>query len=325
MGIREVGDSVVIMGPTAVGKSDVAVLVAERLGGEIVSADSMQIYRGLDIGAAKPSAELRARVPHRMIDVADPDEDYSVARYRRAAGEAIADVFARSGVPVIVGGTGLYLHSLIYDMDFGGAKPDGGARAAYERLASERGAEHVHGLLARRAPEAAAKIHPNNVKRVIRALERVSANDAGESAADVSGAYKPFGFSLRGGGLIDPALFLLTRERADLVRRIGERVDAMMRAGLVEETERLAKRGLTTKHLAMLGIGYKETLGYLNGEYGLEEAIELIKIHTRRYAKRQTTWFKRYEDARVVDLTATSESEAAAEIVARVQPEFDLD
>jgi tRNA A37 N6-isopentenylltransferase MiaA len=282
-------DSVIIMGPTAVGKSDVAVLVAERLGGEIVSADSMQIYRGLDIGTAKPPAEQLARVPHHMIDVADPSEDYSVAKYRRAAGEVINAIFERKRVPVIVGGTGLYLHSLLYDMDFGGTKGDAAARAEYERLAAERGAAYVHGLLAERDPEAAAKIHPNNLKRVIRALERVkgthnlihSAGDdrikeasdgikstdpviarseATKQSIEISAsvdrrlrrfaplamtekmfahnlAYKPFGFDLRRSDLMDPALFLLTRERAELVRRIDARVDAMLRAGLVAETE----------------------------------------------------------------------------------------
>jgi tRNA dimethylallyltransferase len=298
-------EAIVIMGPTAVGKSDVAVLVAERLGGEIVSADSMQIYRGLDIGTAKPSAELRARVPHHMIDVADPLEDYSVAKYRKAAGEVIAGIFERKRVPVITGGTGLYLHSLLYDMDFGGTKGDAAARAEYEQLAAERGAAYVHGLLADRDPEAAAKIHPNNLKRVIRALERTC----------VRGMYDSFGFNLRRSDLMDPALFLLTRERAELVGRIDARVDAMLRTGLVAETEGLVRRGLTKEHIALLGIGYKELLDYLNGEYRIDEATELIKIHTRRYAKRQMTWMKRYEDARVIDLATMGESEAAAEIL----------
>jgi tRNA dimethylallyltransferase len=312
------------------------VLVAERLGGEIVSADSMQIYRGLDIGTAKPSAELRARVPHHMIDVADPSEDYSVAKYRKAAGEVIAGIFERNKVPVIVGGTGLYLHSLLYDMDFGGTKGDAAARAEYERLAEERGAASVHDLLAQRDPQAAAEIHPNNLKRVIRALERTCVKgtydltppaDSDEVGASVEAqhAYKPFGFDLRRSDLIDPALFLLTRERAELVRRIDARVDAMLRAGLVAETEGLVRRGLTKEHIALLGIGYKELLGYLNGEYSIGEATELIKIHTRRYAKRQMTWMKRYEDARALDLTATGESEAAAAtILAHYRPRSQL-
>jgi tRNA dimethylallyltransferase len=292
------------MGPTAVGKTEVAVSVAESIGGEIVSADSMQIYRGLDIGAAKPSAETLARVPHHMIDVADPAIPYSVYEYRRAAGEAVRGILSRGRVPVIAGGTGLYIHSLIYDMDFGEVKGNERVRAEYERLAEERGKEFVHGLLAERDPAAAERIHPNNLKRVIRALERVS-------AAPVS---RPFDFDLRKGKLIDPVLFLLTRDRANLVERIGARVDAMMEKGLAREVERLAGRGLTREHLSMLGIGYKETLGYLNGEYGLGEAAELIKIHTRRYAKRQMTWFKRYEDAQVIDLTTTGADEAAVRV-----------
>jgi tRNA dimethylallyltransferase len=315
------------MGPTAVGKTEVAVSVAESIGGEIVSADSMQIYRGLDIGAAKPSAETLARVPHHMVDIADPAIPYSVYEYRKAAGEAVRGILSRGGVPVIAGGTGLYIHSLIYDMDFGEVKGNESVRAEYERLAAERGKEFVHDLLAERDPAAAERIHPNNLKRVIRALERIPAspndtNDTGgqffcaESATQKNRppVSRPFGFDLRKGKLIDPVMILLTRDRVDLVERIGARVDAMMEKGLAREVERLAGRGLTREHISMLGIGYKETLGYLNGEYGLGEAAELIKIHTRRYAKRQMTWFKRYKDAQVIDLTATGADEAAARI-----------
>jgi tRNA dimethylallyltransferase len=331
-------DAVIIMGPTAVGKSEVALLVAEALGGEIVSADSMQIYRGLDRGTAKPTAAARARVPHHMIDVADPAEGYSVWQYRRAAGEVIADLLRRKKLPVIVGGTGLYIHSLLCDMDFGGAKGDERARAKYEQLAKERGAAYVHDLLKEQDPKAAAKIHPNNLKRVIRALERVenavpviarseatkrsiempasADHDEADGPEEATREYKAFSFDLRRSDLMDPALFLLTRERADLVRRIDARVDAMLRAGLVRETEELARRGLTLRQSAMLGIGYKETLGYLNGDYSREEAIELIKIHTRRYAKRQMTWMRRYKDAQVIDLTARGEEKGAAEIQA---------
>jgi tRNA dimethylallyltransferase len=273
-----------------------------------------------------------------MVGVADPACGYSVAKYRKAAGRAIADILKRGKIPVIAGGAGLYIHSLVYDMDFGGTKGDEGVRAEYERLAEERGKGYVYGLLAARDPEAAEKIHPNNLKRVIRALERVgvavkrggastgepAGADAGQGAAFADepsgaedGAYKPFGFDLRRGSLVDPAMFLLTRERGDLVRRIDERVEWMVRSGLVAEAERLARRGLTPKHISMLGIGYKETLGYLCRDYDFDEMTERMKIHTRRYAKRQMTWFRRYEGARVIDLAAMDEEEAVAEIVGR--------
>jgi tRNA dimethylallyltransferase len=327
-------DSVIIMGPTAVGKSDIAADVAEKINGEIVSADSMQIYRGLDIGTAKPPAELRARAPHHMIDVAEPESGYSVAKYRRAAGDAVKDIRSRGATPVIVGGTGLYIHSLIFDMDFGGAKGDAPVRAEYERIAEERGRDYVYGLLAARDPGAAKRIHPNNLARVIRALERVSAgadDDANGSAADDSasesdvrggdevkgrGVYRPFGFDLRRGDLIEPALFLLTRDRPDLVRRIDERVEKMVRSGLENEAEWLMELGLPPERVSGLGIGYREMIGCLHGEYGLDEAVELMKIHTRRYAKRQMTWFKRYDGARVINLSQTSGGEAVAEIAA---------
>jgi tRNA dimethylallyltransferase len=309
-------NSIIIMGPTAVGKTDIALAVAERLGGEIVSADSMQIYRGLDIGTAKPSREQLARVAHHMIDVADPKEAYSAWEYRNGAGAAIEGIFERGRLPVIAGGTGLYIHSLVYDMDFGGSAGDAELRQRYERLADERGAEYLHGLLSERDPAAAERIHPNNVKRVIRALERVSESatvaDAETRSTD---GYAPFRFELRRGGLIDPVLVLLTRERSELVKRIELRVDEMLDGGLVAEVEGLVARGLSLEQISMLGIGYKEVLGYIGGDYGYGEMAELIKIHSRRYAKRQMTWFKRYQDASVINLSDVGESDAVEIIV----------
>ncbi|MDR0519332.1 MAG: tRNA (adenosine(37)-N6)-dimethylallyltransferase MiaA [Clostridiales Family XIII bacterium] len=308
-------NAIIIMGPTAVGKTDIALTVAESLGGEIVSADSMQIYRGLDIGTAKPSREQLARVPHHMIDVADPKKPYSAWEYRSGAGAAIEGIFARGRVPVIAGGTGLYIHSLVYDMDFGGSAGDAALRRKYERLADERGAEYLHGLLAERDPAAAERIHPNNVKRVIRALERMPASAAvADGKTHSTGGYAPFRFELRRGGLIDPVLVLLTRERAGLVKRIELRVDEMLGGGLVSEVEGLVAKGLSLEQISMLGIGYKEVLGYIGGEYGYDEMAELIKIHSRRYAKRQMTWFKRYKDATAINLSEVGET-GAAEII----------
>jgi tRNA dimethylallyltransferase len=316
-------NTIVIIGPTAVGKSSVAIEVASALGGEIISADSMQVYRGLDIGTAKPDAAERARVPHHMIDVADPKEGYSVAEYQKRASLIVGDIISRGKTPVICGGTGLYIHSLLFDMELETERGGGDMRAAYEKLAAERGAEYMHALLAERSPKAAGLIHPNNVKRVIRALERVNGDSAARSVkgakaeAATSGGYRRFSFNLPKNNQIDAALFLLTRDREDLRRRIDERVDAMLRAGLLDEVRGLARAGLGAGQISMLGIGYKEALGCLNGEYGEAEMAELIKIHTRRYAKRQMTWMGRYEDARVIDLTSTGIGEAADMILCR--------
>jgi tRNA dimethylallyltransferase len=231
-------------------------------------------------------------------------------------------------------------------MDFGRTKGNESARREYERLAEERGAEYVYGLLAERDAEAAARIHPNNTKRVIRALERISVDvireqldaspdekmemiydgngiteitkrDEREEQEEDAGrsGYRPFGFDLRKGTLIDPILILLTRERAELVKRINARVDEMIQDGLVKEVESLVAQGLTLKQISMLGIGYKEMLGYLYRDYGFDEMVERIKIHTRRYAKRQMTWFKRYDDATTIDLSAVDKVAATERII----------
>jgi tRNA dimethylallyltransferase len=310
-------NAIIIMGPTAVGKSEIAVRVAEKVGGEIVSADSMQIYRGLEIGVAKPSRELLSRAPHHMIGVADPAGGYSVFEYREAAGRVIEDIRARGGTPVIAGGTGLYIHSLVFDMDFGGSRGDERAREKYERLAEERGREYVYGLLAERDPEAAKLIHPNNLTRVVRALERLSAETGDEQPvppSDGEGVYRPFGFDLQMSGLIDPAMFLLTRDRAELVRRREDRVDEMIRSGLEREAKQLMELDLPPDRITALGIGYKEMIGYLRGEYDLAEAADQIKTRTRRYARRQMTWFKRYKNAKTIDLSKMSEREAVASL-----------
>jgi tRNA dimethylallyltransferase len=282
--------AVILAGPTAVGKSEAALAVCERYGGELISADSMQIYRGLDIGTAKPSAAERARVPHHMIDIADAGDFFTVAEYRALAGEVIEGVFARGALPVVSGGTGLYINSLIYDMDFSGASGDREFRERYNSLAEDFGNSYIYDILRDKDPDGAAAIHANDRKKVIRALERV---EKGGEGAGLRG----FEESFQKSDLIDPLLIVLTRDRADLYELIEKRTDKMIANGLEDEVRGLAAAGLTTEKISMLGIGYKEMLAYLNGEYDFAEALRLIKQNSRRYAKRQLTWFRRWEDA----------------------------
>ena len=283
----------VIVGPTAVGKTECAVRIARELDGEIVSADSMQIYRYMDIGSAKPTAEEQAAARHHLVDAIDPGKPFSVAEYCRMARECIEDIFRRDKLPVISGGTGLYVNSLIYDMDFSAPPADRELRERYQKIAEEKGAEYLHSLLENLDPEAAARIHPNNIKKVIRALE---AAESGEKIPS-------FENSFRKTSSYDCILIGLQRNREELYSRINRRVDIMMEAGLEDEIRRLMEMGLSSGDISMKGIGYKELIDAKNGLYPVEEAVELIKRNSRRYAKRQMTWFRRYPDIRWFDLS----------------------
>lgn len=281
------GRVVCVVGPTASGKSAVAELVAMRLGSSVISVDAMQVYRGMDVGTAKtPAAERRC--PLLMVDVADVDEDYSVQRFQHDA-RSCADELLREGcVPILCGGTGLYLDAVIDEMEFPTGEKDGSVRETYERMASERGPQALHALLAERDPESAALIHPNNVRRVVRALEML---DEG-----VSYARHHEGLKERRPHY-DTQIWGLSWPRETLYARIDARVDQMMAEGLLDEVRALAGRGLTEDVTAGQAIGYKELLEVLAGAASLEEAVELIKRRTRRYAKRQLSWFRR--DGRV--------------------------
>lgn len=281
------GRVVCVVGPTASGKSAVAELVAMRLGSSVISVDAMQVYRGMDVGTAKtPAAERRC--PLLMVDVADVDEDYSVQRFQHDA-RSCADELLREGcVPILCGGTGLYLDAVIDEMEFPTGEKDGSVRETYERMASERGPQALHALLAERDPESAALIHPNNVRRVVRALEML---DEG-----VSYARHHEGLKERRPHY-DAQIWGLSWPRETLYARIDARVDQMMAEGLLDEVRALAGRGLTEEVTAGQAIGYKELLEVLAGAASLEEAVELIKRRTRRYAKRQLSWFRR--DGRV--------------------------
>ncbi len=278
------GTVLAIVGATATGKSEVAELVAESIGGEIVSADSMQVYRGMDIGTAKVPVRNR-RVPYHCIDIVDPGESYSAALFQKDARAAIDDVISRGGVPIVCGGTGLYVKAALDDMRFpSGEQEQNPVRERYERIAKENGAEELHRMLAERDQKAAQMIHPNNVRRVVRALEML---DRGVSySVQASGIQTTPAFY--------PTLYFgLSMDRERLYARVNARVDDMMSNGLVDEVRGLADRGFAQALTSSQAIGYKEILDYLNGACTLDEAVESIKRSTRRYAKRQSTWFRR--------------------------------
>ena len=299
----------VITGPTATGKSALGVALAQRLDGEIVSADSMQIYRGMDIGTAKIAAEEMRGVPHHLLDVADPEENWSAARWVEAAAEAVEDIFARGRVPLLVGGTGLYIDSLLSGRDFAGS---GGGGALREELGAEYdrvGGEAFREQLRRVDPMRAEKLHPADKKRLVRAMEVFRLT--GETISDHDARTRsqpPRWPSLRWA--------LTWDDRAVLYARIDRRVDEMVAAGLFDEVARLLERGLSPDCTAMQAIGYKESAQYLQGGCGAEEAVEEIKRASRRYAKRQLTWLRRDEDLRWIVWTGTPDVGAAADAIA---------
>ncbi|MDR1640888.1 MAG: tRNA (adenosine(37)-N6)-dimethylallyltransferase MiaA [Clostridiales bacterium] len=282
-----------IAGPTACGKTLAAVKLAQRIGGEVVSADSMQAYRYMDIGTAKPTEAEMEGVPHHLISVVDPDASFSAAVFADMAKEAIADISSRNRAPIICGGTGFYLSSLLYGAEFG-AGEDLEARERYWALAREKGNSHVHDLLKKVDPESANAIHPNNAKRVIRALEyydltgnKISEHNKAQSAkAPIEGA----------------KLLLLSMPREVLHNRIDARVDRMFEQGLVEEVQGLLRKGYGKGLRSMLALGYKETIAYLEGAMSKEDCIALIKQSTRQFSKRQYTWFRHKTDGLWIDV-----------------------
>jgi len=303
---------VVVVGPTAVGKTDVAISLAKRLDGMIVSADSMQIYRHMDIGSAKPTKEEMDGIPHFMIDEVDPDEDYSVACYQKKALEYISMIHKMKKIPILVGGTGLYVNSVVFPMDFTQAQGDWEYRKALMKLAEREGNHKLHEILAEKDPVSAKRIHPNDQKRIIRALEVLHLT--GRPMSDYATAYRekegPFKLAMCG----------LTMDRKILYDRINLRVDRMIAAGLVNEVRNLVQKGYSSNLPSMQGLGYKEIIAYLNGEISLEEAIAQIKRDTRRYAKRQFTWFKRDKRIRWFDVLQYKDtSQLIEEIIVYIQ------
>ena len=274
-----------VAGPTASGKSALAVRLAELYGGVIVSCDSMQIYRRMNVGTAKPTEQEQRLVEHRMIDIVEPDVDFSCADYVKMAADEVSDIVSRGKLPVFCGGTGLYLDAFLRGSDFADTSIDEELRQELREFAEREGNEALHAELERIDPESAAQIHPNNVKRVIRAIEIYRTGGKPKSEIDRLSQQCECDYD---------ALVIALRynDRALLYRRIDDRVDAMINDGLVEETRRLYNEGIfEINSTASQAIGYKEMLGYIKGECSLEAALELLKGATRRYAKRQMTWF----------------------------------
>ena len=284
---------IIIAGPTATGKTKLAVMLAKQLNGSIISADSMQVYRGMDIGSAKASAEEQAAVKHYLLDIREPEESFSVWEFQKAAKEAIAEIAAAGKVPMLVGGTGFYIQALLYDIAFEENGPTQ-VREKWEEIAADRGYEYLYEELKRIDPESTSKIHANNHKRILRALEyydltgeKISLHNQRESQKESS---------------YQELFYVLTMERALLYQRIEQRVDAMLAGGLIEEVQKLYDRGCRREMTAMQGLGYKEILNYLSGEWSLEKAAEELKKGTRHFAKRQITWFKREKNVEWIDL-----------------------
>lgn len=279
---------VIVAGPTASGKSTAGVELCKRLQGSVISADSMQVYRGMDIGSAKITEEEMQGIPHELIDIADPSEEWNVVRFQREAKAAVQRITAKGRLPVLVGGTGFYIQALLYDIDFTETREDTSYRSLLEEKARTEGNESLYRMLLEKDPEAAAAIHPNNLKRVIRALEFT--RETGEKISDHNEEQR------KRLPAYDAVFFVLTMEREKLYRRIDLRVDQMMEAGLLEEVKRLQEQGFTSRDVSMQGLGYKQILQYLEGEGTLEDAVEQIKLQTRHFAKRQLTWFRRERD-----------------------------
>lgn len=284
----------VLVGPTAVGKTKLSFVLAEQYGCEIISGDSMQVYRGMDIGTAKATPEERKRIPHHLIDIRDPQEAFSVSDFQQLAREKIAEIHSRGKLPFIVGGTGLYIESVIYDFQFSEAGVDETFRRKQHEYAAVHGSGALHKRLNEIDPETADRLHPNDLRRIIRALEVHHLTGMPMSHYSAKQTKQP---------LYNACILGLTMERKKLYERIELRVDEMMEQGLVEEVESLLRQGCTREMVSMQGLGYKEIADYLQGDYDLTEAVRLLKQSTRRFAKRQLSWFRRMQDIHWVDLT----------------------
>lgn len=279
---------VVLTGPTAVGKTELSIQLAKVIGGEIISADSMQVYKHMDVGSAKITPEEMDGVRHYLVDELEPFDEFHVVKFQEYAQKYLNEIYAHGKIPIIAGGTGFYIQALLNDIDFTEQESDSAYRKELEALAEEHGNQYLHDRLKEVDPESAEAIHPNNRKRVIRALEfyQETGRKISEHNAKEQMRTSPYNF----------AYFVLNDERSHLYKRIDTRVDKMIEDGLEAEVRRLKEMGCTKDMVAMQGIGYKEMLSYLDGSYSLEEAVYIIKRETRHFAKRQITWFKRERD-----------------------------
>ena len=284
---------VVLTGPTAVGKTELSISLAKQINGEIISADSMQVYTKMDIGTAKIKKEEMDGVKHYLIDVLDPSEDFNVVRFQTMAKQAMEEIYAKGKIPIVVGGTGFYIQALLNNINFDDNDADTSYREELEALVKEKGAEYLHNMLREVDEKSAEAIHMNNSKRVIRALEfyhqtgkRMSEHNEEESKKE--SAY-------------NSAYFVLNCDRELLYNRINKRIDLMVEEGLLEEVQALKEEGYSRDLVSMQGLGYKEILAYLDGEISLDEAIYILKRDTRHFAKRQLTWFRREKEVIMVD------------------------
>lgn len=279
---------VILTGSTAVGKTALSISLAKAIQGEIISADSMQVYKHMDIGSAKIMPEEMDGVPHYLVDILEPTEEFHVVKFQTLAKEAMAEIYAKGKIPILVGGTGFYIQSVLYDIDFTQSEEDEAFRAELEQFAKEKGTEALFERLRAVDPKSCEIIHANNVKRVIRAIEfyEKTGKPISEHNEEQRDNESPYNF----------AYFVLNDDRAEIYERIDKRVDKMLAAGLVEEVQKLKNMGCTRNMVSMQGLGYKEILEYLDGECTLEDAVYRIKRDTRHFAKRQLTWFRREKE-----------------------------
>lgn len=287
---------VILTGPTAVGKTALSIKLASEIGGEIISADSMQVYRQMDIGSAKIKPEEMGGIPHHMIDILEPEEEFNVCLFEKLALEAMEQIYERGHIPVVVGGTGFYIQALLYQIDFTEEETDTAYRDKLWQLGEEKGNHYLHELLRKVDPKSAEEIHENNRKRVIRALEFYENCGKPISTHNKEQRQKTSAYN--------SCYFVLTDDRKKLYERIESRVDQMLSKGLVDEVRTLKERGCNASMVSMQGLGYKEILEYLDGRCSLLEAVEKIKKETRHFAKRQLTWFRREKDVIWIDKQA---------------------
>jgi len=279
---------IILTGPTAVGKTNLSIKLAKLVGGEIISADSMQVYKGMDIGSAKITKEEMDGVPHHLIDILEPWDEFNVVVFQKKCKEAIAGIYERGHIPVLTGGTGFYIQAVLKDIDFTENDDNSEYRAQLEELGKEKGAEYLHNMLKEIDPASAEAIHANNMKRVIRALEFYHFTGKKISEHNEQEAEKEPAYNF--------CYFVLNDDRDKLYERIEQRVDIMLKNRLEDEVYRLLEKGCTREMVSMQGLGYKEMIDYLEGKITLEEAVYIIKRDTRHFAKRQITWFKREKD-----------------------------
>lgn len=284
---------VILTGPTAVGKTELSIQLAKKINGEIISADSMQVYRTMDIGTAKIKPEEMEGVKHYLIDVLNPDEEFNVVRFQQMAKQAMEEIYAKGKVPIVVGGTGFYIQALVYDINFEENDEDTSYRQSLELLLEEKGAAYLHAMLKEVDEKAAEDIHQNNSKKVIRALEffHQTGKKISEHNEEQRVKESPY----------NSAYFVLTNEREVLYERINRRIDCMVEEGLIEEVSKLKEQGYDRSLVSMQGLGYKEIIAYLEGEITLDEAIYILKRDTRHFAKRQLTWFRREREVIFID------------------------